>query len=111
MFRFARVAIPHLVDRVVIITEDNIDPVELSNARLLHAAAVRPEQENDNALATTVKRLTGPVTIREISTMSGLGADGLFTVARAIWQGTLACDRTQKIELQTRVHVPDGASS
>lgn len=86
--RVAEAAIPHFVDRVVVVTERNIDPQRLKRAALFHHYRF-PEPELDRLLSDQVDRLGGPDTIRQFCHSVGVGREGFSGAVRLIRRGRL----------------------
>ncbi|MBY6202838.1 hypothetical protein KUV65_15800 [Maritalea mobilis] len=83
MAEVKRAAIGNICDAVATITERNIDPVELHNAKLFHDARHR-EPEIDEIVLKSLAEVRDPTTINEFLLKAGLGGRGFFSVARAI---------------------------
>lgn len=92
----AEAAVPTVIDKLVVVTERNIHPVELFNAKLFHAAR-RPVPGEDEALADLHARLSAPVTVADLIHQGRHDGVTLFGVARAIHVGGLRLMRNERI--------------
>lgn len=81
-----RVAVPSIADAVCVITERNIDPFQLANAKLFHAGR-HPEEVMDAQVEAELLRLEQPVAIRDFLARCGIGSAGFWSVVRAIRTG------------------------
>lgn len=79
-------AVGNICDAAITVTERNIHPITLHNAKLFHAAR-KPEPEIDAFVEECVKSVSAPVRISDFLKQSGLGGKGFFSVARAIRSG------------------------
>lgn len=89
MAEVKRAAIGNICDAVATITERNIHPVELHNAKLFHAARY-PETEIDGLVLDALRRLSSPTSVNEFLLKAGIGGRGFYSVARAIRFGHAA---------------------
>lgn len=89
MAEVKRAAIGNICDAVATITERNIHPVELHNAKLFHDAR-RPEPEIDAIVLEALADVSDPTSINEFLLKIGIGGRGFFSVARAIRFGQAA---------------------
>ncbi|WP_128253742.1 hypothetical protein [Falsirhodobacter deserti] len=96
MLAVAKAAVPSIVDKLVVVTERNIHPVELFNAKLFHAAR-RPVPDEDEAIANLRTRLSAPVTVADLIHQGRHDGVTLFGVARAIHGGGLRLMRKERI--------------
>jgi hypothetical protein len=87
MERVTRAATPWLVDRVCIVTEANIDPVQLTRAKQLHGARM-PVPEIDRAVAA-VGHISDWMPVRDVLANVGLGPEGFGSILRLIRIGAL----------------------
>ncbi|MGR3499590.1 MAG: hypothetical protein ACU0E9_11925 [Limimaricola soesokkakensis] len=72
-----------LADRVSLVTEKHIDPVELYNAELIHSVR-RPDPEPDAAVLHVIAKLAGAARIGEIVHAAGFSGRGFRAVVRLI---------------------------
>ncbi|WP_103336016.1 hypothetical protein [Pseudotabrizicola formosa] len=106
MQAIAEAAVPTVIDKLAVVTEQNIHPVDLFNATLFHAAR-RPVQCEDEAIHDIRLKLPGPVTVEHLLT-EGRGAGvTLFGVARAIHGQGLRLLRKERITLYALVAAND----
>lgn len=80
---------PTLADWTLLFTEQDLSPVDLFNARVIHHARRDPWPEDDAAMAKLLGRLKGEITIGELAAKSRLGGYGFDAVVRAITDGKL----------------------
>jgi hypothetical protein len=78
-----KAAIGNICDAVRTITERNIHPIQLYNAKLFHQAR-RPEPALDKIIEEELAKVVGPTTINAFLERSGIGGIGFRSVARAI---------------------------
>lgn len=79
-------AIGNICDDVKTVTERNIHPTRLHNAKLFHAAR-DAEPEMDGIVVDCLKTVSHAISIDEFLDVSGIGGRGFFSVARAIRLG------------------------
>lgn len=89
MAEVKRAALGNICDAVATITERNIHPVELHNAKLFHAARY-PETVIDGLVLDALRRLSSPTSVNEFLLRAGIGGRGFYSVARAIRFGQAA---------------------
>jgi len=70
-------------DRVVTMTENHIDRVELFNAELLHEMR-RPDPVPDAAVRRAIRDLVGAARVGDLVDHIGLGADGFRAIVRLV---------------------------
>jgi hypothetical protein len=93
----AEAAIPDVVDKVAVVTERHIHPVELFNAKLFHAAR-RPVEEEDKVIGHLASRLRAPTTVEHLMDQGRQDGVTLFGIARTIHRGGLRLLRKERIE-------------
>lgn len=98
----AQAAVGNICDRVATVTERNIHPVELHNAKLFHAART-PEPELDAEIVSALQKLEAPVTIDHFLAETGHYGRGFFSVARAIRSGHARLFTPEKIRGKTLI--------
>lgn len=81
-------AVPRFVDRVVIVTEHEIDPRKLARASLFHYCRF-PQPSIDQILAKAANDFEGPSTVRRFCHDVGVGDDGFHGAIRLIRRGAL----------------------
>lgn len=91
---------PDFADDVVVMTERDINPVELFNAEMMHEMR-RPDLEADAAARRVIGELAATVQIQDLVEAIGLGARGFRAVVRLI--------RSHELELTTKVRIANGA--
>lgn len=84
-------------DRVALITEEDLDPIEVHNAELIHSVRLA-DLEADTAVRTVVAELTGTAKIRDISVASGLSGRGFLAVVRMIGKHELELEAHDRID-------------
>lgn len=98
----AQAAIGNICEDVRTITERNIDPVELHNAKLFHSSR-DPDPELDARVNAAIQTLTAPIRISNLLAEIGLYGTGFRSVARAIRFGQASPLKRQKITGQTEI--------
>ena len=96
MHWIAKQARPHFADQVALISENDLDPIEVHNAELVHGVRI-PDPEPDAAVRRVVASLTGAARISDIVAACGCGGSGFRSVVRLI--------RTRELELATRERI------
>lgn len=89
-------------DDFVLFTEQDVCPVELYNAELLHAVR-RPDCFADPVLQHVVGSLVGVTTIEDLVDQSGLGGMGFRAAVRLIKSGHLQMVRYERIQRSSEV--------
>ena len=74
---------PEFADEVVIMTERDLDPVELFNAEMMHEMR-RPDPEADAAARRLMGEMVASVQIQDLVDAIGLGARGFRAVVRLL---------------------------
>ncbi|SCM66403.1 hypothetical protein [Donghicola eburneus] len=97
-----KAAIGNICDAVLTVTERNIHPTELHNAKLFHSAR-DPEPALDARIIAGLSALEGPIQVREFLTNVGLEGCGFRGVARAIRLGQAKLCNAEKITPQTLI--------
>ena len=90
------------VDDVRLLTDADLDPVELDNALLTYAMRV-PDPEADKAAAAVATAMSGIVTLGELTNLIGLDARGYCALIRMIRAGILRATRHERITYKTEV--------
>ncbi|WP_422072035.1 hypothetical protein [Tranquillimonas rosea] len=91
---------PDFADEVVVMTERDVDPVELFNAEIMHEMR-RPDPEADAAARRVVSELVASVQIQDLVEAIGLGARGFRAVVRLI--------RSHELELVMKMRIAHAA--
>lgn len=92
----------NICDAVATVTERNINPIQLHNAQLFHAAR-NPEPALDTEIIEALKMLDGPVSIDHFLADIGIFGRGFFSVARAIRFGHARLFMPEKIRGKTLI--------
>ena len=92
----AKQVIPDVADRVCLITERDLDPIEVFNAELIHSVR-QPDPEPDAAVRRVIAKLTGAAKIADIAAASGGSGSGFRSVVRMI--------RRHELELVSRERI------
>lgn len=100
--RVRAAAVPEFVDRVVTVTEHEIDPRKLARASLFHYCRFA-QPSVDQALAMAANDFCGPSTVRQFCNQAGLGDDGFHGAIRLIRRGTLQTDVEWPLNLDSVV--------
>ncbi|WP_411353092.1 hypothetical protein PNH50_18910 (plasmid) [Leisingera aquaemixtae] len=88
---------------VRLVTEEDLDPVELFNAELLHS--IREEDpEADEAARTTVREMQGIQTLETLRDRTGRGAMGFRALIRLIRSRHLQLVEHERISLHAHVY-------
>lgn len=96
-------------DDLRLLTDADVDPVDLHNARII--AAVRDaDPEADAAARQVAEALVGGLALRELTLATGLGARGYRALLRLVGSGALRPARRERITPLTIV-LPKGARS
>jgi hypothetical protein len=95
-------AIGNICEEVLTVTQRNIDPVELHNAKLFHSAR-DPEPILDARVKAGLKTIAGPVRICDFLESIELGGVGFRSVARAIRFGQAKLFNREKINSRTLI--------
>jgi hypothetical protein len=81
--------LPSLADWTLLFTEQDLSPIDLANAQIVHHARRDPWPEDDAAVARLLRGLKSETTIGELATKSGLEGYAFDAVVRAIAAGKL----------------------
>jgi len=76
-------AVAGFVDRVIVVTQRDINPVDLHNAKLLHEVR-HPDPEADRAAEEATIGMVGAATIADLVAMTKMGSRGFRALARLI---------------------------
>lgn len=96
-------AVPRIVDRVVFVTEREVDPRKLARASLFHYCRFA-QPAIDLALADAVTGFQGPATVREFCRHAGVGEEGFHGAIRLIRRGVLQTVVVWPLTLDSVVH-------
>jgi hypothetical protein len=81
-------AVNGFVDRVIVVTQRDIDPVDLHNAKLLHEVR-HADPEADQAAEIVITGLVGAATIADLTAVMAMGGRGFRALARLIQRQAL----------------------
>ncbi|GGF71083.1 hypothetical protein GCM10011402_24560 [Paracoccus acridae] len=97
------------VDDVRLLTDVDLDPIELSNARLTYGMR-KPDAEADAAAADVLAGSAGVASLGELTARIGLGARGYRALIRLVRKGRLRSVRHERLTHDTEVfHVGEPA--
>mgnify|MGYP006292327995 FL=1 len=102
MRQIAAQVTPDFADAVRVMTERDLDPVELHNAELFHGMR-HSDPEADAAAAAVLATLLGAVPLADLTGRIGLGARGFRALVRRIAAGELRCLARERITPATLV--------
>lgn len=74
---------PDFADRVTIMTEKHLDPIEVHNATLFNAVR-QPDPAADSVMREAIGKLVGAAKISDLIDHTGLGGRGFRSIARLI---------------------------
>jgi hypothetical protein len=95
-------AVPDFVDRVIVVTQRDIDPVDLHNAKLLHDVR-RADLEADDAAERVIAGLIGAVTVCNLVAAIKMGSRGFRAVVRLIRSRSLETVQHEILSYETMV--------
>ncbi|KQW23579.1 hypothetical protein ASC80_07880 [Afipia sp. Root123D2] len=81
---------PSRADWVLLFTDQDLSPIDIFNAQVIHHARRDPWPEDDAAMAKLLRSLKGETTIGELAYQSGLAGYGFDAVVRAVADGKLS---------------------
>lgn len=90
------------VDEVRLLTDADLDPIELANSRLGYGMRV-PDAEADFAAAAVVATMSGVVTLGDLTSRIGRGARGYRALIRMVRKGRLRASRHDHLSHDTLV--------
>jgi hypothetical protein len=93
---------PPFADRVRLMTEAHLDPVELHNATLFNAVR-KPDHEADAVMRAAVADLVGAVKIGDLIAHTDLAGRGFRSIARLIGAHELALQKPMRIDYDSRI--------
>jgi len=94
-----------MAHKVKLITDVDLGPDRVHDAKLIWAARRTPDPEADDAVTVCTSDLTGAITIKDLVTRTGLGGRAFLAAVRAIANGRLTAD-APGIEYRTLVRIP-----
>ncbi len=95
-------------DRVSLVTDASIDPIEAHNARMIHGFRM-PDTEADTRAGDVVRSLVGSVLIADLVAAIGMGARGLRACVRLIGTHVLELTARERITPAARVRLAEAA--
>lgn len=98
-----------LVDDVRLLTDVDLDPVELSNARLTYAMRV-PDADADAAATAVVATMSDVASLGDLTARIALGARGYRALIRIIRSGRLRPTRHEPLTHDTNVFAQGAAA-
>ena len=98
--RIAAQVTPGFADRVCVMTEAHLDPIEVHNAELIHSVRL-PDPEVDAAVRRAIAGIAGAVKIDDLVDWIGLGGRGFRAVVRLV--------RTYELELNIHERIGNDA--
>lgn len=93
---------PDFADRVSLITEKHLDPIELHNAELIHSVRL-PDPEVDVAVQQVSEGIKGAVPIADLAQAAGYPGRGFLAAVRLIRKHELELVAHERIEPETLV--------
>ena len=102
MHCLARQVTSNFADRVSLITEKHLDPIELHNAELIHSVRLA-DPEPDAAVRAVVANINGAVEIRDLVAAAGVSGRGFLAVVRMIGRHELELITHERIEPEVLV--------
>lgn len=88
---------PEFADRVTLMTEEHLDPVELFNATLFNAVR-DPDPAADSVMRDAVANLVGAAKISDLIAHTGLGGRGFRAITRLIGNREASLQRAARID-------------
>lgn len=95
---------------VVLVTEKDLHPAEVSNAELLHLFRMHPDPEVDRIIADLIARGPAERSIADIVSEAGLEGHAFRAVVRAIYAGHARADLRRRITPATIITRSGGPS-
>lgn len=92
-------------DGVVLVTEQRLSPVEISNARLIHSVRRDPPNPADAVVRELIMTTHGEVRIGDLVTASGRGADAFRAIVRLIADGDIVLTDHQRVSYTSQIAV------
>lgn len=91
-------------DRVLLITERNLDRTEVQNAAMFHEFHRDADVAADANISELIKAISEPTTIGGLVRQSGLGARAFRAIVRAIYADDLSASRINPIDYSTPIN-------
>ncbi len=96
-------------NRVILVTERNLDKIEVRNAAMFHEFRQHEDAEAAARIGTIIEGMSAPTLIKDLVAKSGLGARGFRAVVMAIYRGGLVAKRRAEINYGALVSVEGNA--
>ncbi|MDD9708427.1 hypothetical protein PVW53_12875 [Seohaeicola sp. SP36] len=106
--RISSQVFPAFADRVTIMTERDLDPIELYNATLVNSVR-HPDPAADDVIRDVVSKLAGAAKISDLIEHTGLGSRGFRSIARLIGSHELKMQKPERIHHDAHVFVQRAA--
>lgn len=94
---------PDFADEIVLITERDLPPATVHNAKLLHACRRDPPGDADKAVLAVLATVIGQVSIADLRAAAGHGGEGFRATVRLIGSGRIVMEGTGRITDHTLV--------
>ena len=94
---------PNFADEVVLITERDLPPATIHNAKLMHACRRDPPGDADEAVLAVLATITGRISIADLRDAAGHGGEGFRATVRLIGSGRIVMEGTGRITDHTLV--------
>ncbi|MCJ2030443.1 hypothetical protein MKK50_13685 [Methylobacterium sp. J-043] len=94
---------PDFADEVVLITERDLPPATVHNAKLMHACRRDPPGDADEAVLAVLATITGRISIADLRAAAGHGGEGFRATVRLIGSGRIVMEGTGRITDHTLV--------
>ena len=95
-------------NRVSLVTDASVDPIEAHNGRMVHGFR-RPDPEADTKARDVVLGLVGSASLADLVAAIGMGARGLRACVRLIGSHVLELTARERITPAARVRLLEGA--
>ena len=92
-------------NRVILVTERNLDKTEVRNAAMFHEFRQHEDAEAETRIGTIIEDMSAPTLIKDLVAQSDLGARGFRAVVMAIYRGGLTANRWAEIDYGALVSV------
>jgi len=103
---YVRAMMPlRFANRVILVTERNLDKTEVRNAAMFHEFRQQEDAEAEARIDEITKGMSAPTIIKDLVAQSGLGARGFRAVVMAIYRGGLIANRRAEIDYGALVSV------
>ena len=93
---------PEFADRVTLMTEKHLDPIDVFNATLFNSVR-HPDDEADTIMRQTIRRLNGAAKVGDLIAHTGLKGRGFRSIARLIGSRELALQERVRVDYDSLV--------